>query len=110
MCSARKATWSAVAHHAHEEAVLFEPSRWIYRRAVLRSSDHSQTTDEDWVFLRDIAAREGPIPREPDGRFVRLERLGDVREKHLEHFAGMFDLVNAGLRGCRVPRGVLPRG
>jgi hypothetical protein len=83
---------------------------WIYRRAVLRSSDHSQTTDEDWVFLRDIAAREGPIPREPDGRFVRLEGLGDVREKHLEHFAEMFDLVNSGLRGCRVPRGILPRG
>lgn len=93
-------------------SALHDPDHygWIYRRAVLRSKDHSQVVDEDWVFVRDIATREGPIPRASDGRLVPLEGLGNVREKHLEHFAVMFDLVNSGLRGCRIPRGALPRG
>ena len=81
---------------------------WI-KRAVLRSRDHSQIVDEDWVFVQDIAAREGPIPRDSGGRFVKLEGLGNVQEKHLEHFA-VLDRVNSGLRSCRIPRGVLPRG
>ncbi len=93
-------------------SALQDPDRygWIHRRAVLRSRSHSQVVDEDWVFREDITRREGPIPREPGGRLVRLEGLGDVRERHLEEFSTIFDLVNSGLRACRLPVGALPRG
>ncbi len=91
------------------------PLGWYHRRAVLRSSDHSRRIDEHWLFVKDIATKEGPIPRESDGTFVRLG--GIAREANAElsrsnRFDGLswpFDAVNAGLRGCRIPRGALPR-
>ncbi len=92
-------------------SALMDPDRWgwIHRRAVVRSRAHSLVVDEDWVFVQDIAAREGPVPRGPDGRFVALEGLGSTREDHLAEFTQFFEYVNAGLRGCRIPRGALPR-
>ena len=89
---------------------------WVYRRAVLRSSDHSQTIDEHWTFVKDIAAKEGPIPRGPDDDFVSLggfTKKGSSEMSRGHRFGGLswpFDAVNAGLRGCRIPRGALPRG
>jgi hypothetical protein len=107
-------------HHADDDfdgkvdaivSALRDPDRyaWIYRRAVLRSRSHTQGTDEDWVFEQDITHREGPIPRAADGRLVRLEGLGNVRENHLEEFSVLFQLTNEGLRNCRIPKGALPR-
>lgn len=88
---------------------------WLYRRAVLRSRDHSQAVDEEWTFVHHIAAREGPIPRAPDGSFVWLGGIGGEaslelsRGKRLDRLSWAFELVNAGLRGCRIPSGALPR-
>lgn len=88
---------------------------WLSRRAVLRSSARSQAIDEHWVFVSDIAAREGPIPRGAEGRFVPLGGIGSEaldtlsRSNRLDGFSWPLDVVNAGLRGCRLPRGVLPR-
>jgi hypothetical protein len=95
---------------------LLDPDHWgwVYRRAVLRSSDHSQSIDEHWVFVKDIAEKEGPIPREPDGNFVRLGGISKKGNAELssDRFDGVswpFDSANAGLRACQIPRGVLPR-
>ncbi len=87
----------------------------MYRRAVLRGSDHSQSIDEHWAFAKDIGTKEGPIPREPDGNFVTLGGISREanaelsRSNRLDELSWPLDAVNEGLRGCRIPRGALPR-
>lgn len=92
-------------------SALQDPDRWgwIYRRAVVRSRSHTRVVDEDWTFVDDIAVREGPVPREGDGRMpsILVFRSGeDLLQKASTWF--LRD-VNAGLRACRIPRGALPR-
>ena len=106
-------------HHADDNfdgkadaivSALQDPDRWgwIYRRAVLRSRNHSQAVDEDWIFVQDINLRTGPVPRTGAGRFEKLEGLR-VSDSYLEASSKLFDLLNSGIRGCRIPKGAMPR-
>ena len=60
------------------------------------------------IFVQDINLRTGPVPRTGAGRFEKLEGLR-VSDSHLEASSKLFDLLNSGIRGCRIPKGALPR-
>ncbi len=82
----------------------------MYRRAVLRGSDHSQSIDEHWAFTNDIGTKEGPIPRESGGTFVRLggiatEANAELSRSNLTSSRGRLtpstpDCADAGSRGA----------
>jgi hypothetical protein len=89
-------------------SVLRDPERpsWIYRRAVLRSRAFTQEVDEDWTFATGISNRTGRVPR--------LQGVYDIEglkgDRHLENASKILDVINAGIRRCRIPKGALPRG
>jgi hypothetical protein len=90
---------------------LQDPDRWswYHRRAALRGKNHTQVVGEDWTFIEDITRREGPVPRAPDGHLVPVEGLGKSMDDVLQRMSLLFELVNSGIRDCRVPKGALPR-
>jgi hypothetical protein len=103
-------------HHADDNfdgksdaivGVLWDPERpaWIYRRAVLRSHAFTQEIDEDWTFVTDITARTGSVPRTQEGYVVE----GIKGPHHLENSTNLLNLINTGIRHCRIPKGALPR-
>jgi hypothetical protein len=82
-----------------------ENPSWIYGNGVLRSRVFTQVVDEDWRFVTDIGTRAGPVPRTPKGFEVSFFS----GERPLETSSQMLDVVNSGIRACRIPKGALPR-
>ena len=90
-------------------SAVHDPDRWgwLYRGAVVRSRSHSQEADEDWTFAQDIGVREGPVPRQADGRLTLLGIGYKSGENQLEKASSVLRDLNAGLRACRLPKGAL---
>ena len=78
---------------------------WIYGNGVLRSRVFTQVVDEDWRFMSEIGNRAGPVPRKQKGFEVSFFS----GERPLETSSQMLDMVNRGIRACRLPKGALPK-
>lgn len=78
---------------------------WMYGNGVMRSRAFTQVVDEDWRFITDIGTRAGTIPRTPEGFAVSFFR----GQRPLETSTKLLDVINKGIRTCRIPKGALPR-
>lgn len=78
---------------------------WRYGNGVMRSRAFTQMVDEDWRFITDIGTRAGAIPRTPQGFDVSFFR----DQRPLETSTKLLDIINEGIRACRIPKGALPR-
>ena len=88
-------------------AALKDPESpgWVYGYGMMRSSSFTQVIDKDWKFLSDIRSPIGPVPRRQNGFDVLFFTEGNplITSSHL------LDLLNKGIRKCRLPKGTLPR-
>jgi hypothetical protein len=77
---------------------------WIYGNAVLRSREFTQEVSEAWRFVTDINTRIGPV----QSTFEGFEISFYVDKQPLEASSAILEIINKGVRACRVPKGALP--